>query len=174
MNKVPLLALLIVLAGCDPTDPYPDHPGKDSSFSTKHMRSEDSDAYPVGIVVHYDCKAPNMVPAVSFPHGIPGSQFVPKFESSRATCTPANGITSGETCTQQIWKVGASYNCPHCGNRIDWWGIVPIPKIGTSRSMNDVPFGEIDCDCECVKASGGCDGSGRHTAGHCVDPSSLR
>ena len=163
MKKISLLALLMVLAGCnDPTDPFPDHPGMDSSFPSKRMRSEDSGAFPAYIVVTYDCKNPSSRPPSATPKAIPGEKFTPNITAKQEACTPAGGIINNEKCTQQVWTVSASYDCPRCSTWLSY------------RMMNDVPFGTIECACECVKASGGCDGSGRHSAGNCVDPSSQR
>jgi hypothetical protein len=127
--------LMVVLGGCDP---FPDHPGNDNSYNSKHMRTADNNAFPMDIQVHYDCKARGTLPTVSFPHGIPGNIFIPKFESSQRSCKPTKGKGNNENCTQQVWKVSASYDCEHCSSTL------------SSRSMKDVPFGEIVCDCECA------------------------
>jgi hypothetical protein len=140
--------MLLLLGACAPPPPGP---------GAVRLRSEDPDAALAAMVVKYDCKAPNNLPAPQPPFSTPSFNrtFVPQIVPSASACTPATGVPQGQTCSQQVWKVSATYD----GGFTPWFTVRGIEK--------DVPFGEIECPCECVNVDP-CAGGPGQPGGHGV------
>jgi hypothetical protein len=139
----------------------PPQQGDDSGSTSKFFEPTTLPKY--RFTVHYDCKAPAIPPTVSNIEDANLQKFKPQITRTDSVCTPPVGKCKDNKGTQVVWQVSVSYDKYNA-------------LINSSEPKQiTTDLGVIACACECVtgpKASGNCDGEGRHPAGSCVDPSS--